>query len=120
MNAAKYRLSINVKVNGLSLLILEDKNVIIALNFQWQETNWKDCSINIEQIIKDNGFISYNYKTTDIFIESAQSAIVPKEFFMGINSQTFLNAYIGNILFKRFFLRSIKISVIIYVYLSET
>lgn len=96
MNAAKYRLSINVKVNGLSLLILEDKNVIMALNFQWQETNWKDCSINIEQIIKDNGFISYNYKTTDIFIESAQSAIVPKEFFMGINSQTFLNAYIGN------------------------
>lgn len=102
VDALKYRMSINVKLDGLSLLILQGEETIVALNYQWQESNWEDCSTNFEQILKDNSFVVFNYKSVDVFIESVHSTIIPKEFFKDFNKQDLLSQYLGNNEFMAF------------------
>lgn len=96
VNASQYRMSINVKIDGLSLLIIDDENIINAFNYQWQTNSWDQALENISEIINNSNFIQYNFKASYIFIDSQESMMIPKDFYSITKQQTLLETYIGN------------------------
>ena len=95
-NAPEYRMSINIKVNGLSLLIMHDQKIIQALNYNWQTPNWSSCVNNLNSIFNSINFIKFRFKTKFIFIDSKQSMLIPDEFYSLSRQQQLLNKYLGN------------------------
>lgn len=89
-------MSINVKINGLSLLIADGEKIVNALNFQWQATDWKLALENISEICINNKFLTYNFKSISIFIDSQESMMIPKDFYSITKQQVLLETYTGN------------------------
>ena len=89
-------MSINVKIDGLSLLISDGETIINAQNFQWQAGSWKLALENISDIINDCKFITYNFKNSSIFVDSQESMTIPIDFYSITKQQLLLETYTGN------------------------
>jgi len=96
VNAPQYRMSINLRIDGLSLLIIQAENVINAFDYSWQESDWSTCVSNLNELFSTLVFINYDYQSIDVFIESEQSTIVPNDFFNEELKQDLLNTYLGS------------------------
>ena len=96
VNAPQYRMSINLRIDGLSLLIIQSENVINAFDYSWQASDWNVCANNLREVFSIQAFRSYDFKSIDVFIESEHSTIIPNELFQKELKQDLLNTYIGN------------------------
>jgi len=95
-NAPQYRMSFNIKIDGLSLLILHNEDIIGAYNYHWQKADWELCSKNVSSIINENPFTKYNYRSVDVFVDAPESLLYPYEYFLDYSKQQLLDTYIGN------------------------
>jgi len=95
-NAPQYRMSISVRIDGLSLLILHENDIVLAHNYHWHNADWKTCAANIHNIINGNSFFTFSYKSVDVFMENQQTMLIPNEFFNDYAKQGILNEYIAS------------------------
>jgi hypothetical protein len=74
-------LSINLRINGLSFVILEANNIIKAEYYEWQTKDWNYATIQFKEVFDRHDFFKKDFKKTFIIIKSKECTLIPKSLF---------------------------------------
>ena len=88
-------LSINLRVDGLSFVILEASNIVKAEYYEWQNRDWGNAIQKFTEIIQKHSELKKAFKKVYIFISSQQSTLIPNSFYSENKNTTVLETLLG-------------------------
>lgn len=88
-------LSINVRIDGLSFIVLNNNIITFAEAYEWQAKDWSFAAIKIDEIIKEQGILIKSYKRTYCFFQNTDTCLIPKAFHIISENKKALETYLG-------------------------
>jgi len=88
-------LSINVRIDGLSFIVLNNNIVTFAEAYEWQAKDWSLAATKIDEIIKEQAILSSSYKRTLCFFHNTDTCLIPKAFHIERENKKALETYLG-------------------------
>lgn len=91
----KYVLSINLKIDGLSFIIIDDQKILFAESYIWQAKNWDFATEQFSEIFKSQEFFNARYSKVTAIVKHSDSTLIPNVYFDKSKQQSALEAYLG-------------------------
>ena len=93
----KYILSINLRIDGLSFLIMNhEKKAIHMESFEWlNATDWNKSLDNISLLFEDHDLLKLSFSKCLIFIASTDSMLIPNNLYKEDKAKSLFNQYLG-------------------------
>jgi len=74
-------LSINLRIDGLSFVILEANNIIKAEYYEWQSKDWNYAVTQFKEVFSRHEFFKKDFEKTFIILKSKECTLIPKSLF---------------------------------------
>ena len=94
-NTEKYILSISLKADGLSFVILNGQKIVKGEIYEWQAKTWKSATDNFRLIFNKHSFFNSTFSKIIILIKSQECTLVPNKYFDKSKNQVLLETYLG-------------------------
>lgn len=88
-------LSINLRIDGLSFVILEANSIIKAEYYEWQTKNWDYAVTQFNEVFSRHDFFKKDFKKTFIILKSKECTLIPKSLFDKTKAGTILETLYG-------------------------
>lgn len=88
-------LSINVRIDGLSFIVLNNNNLILAEAYEWQAKDWSFAATKVDEIIKAKAIPNNHFKSTFCFLQNTDTCLIPKAFYLESENKNALEIYLG-------------------------
>ena len=96
-NLENYILSINLRIDGLSFLVIDQKQERVHMeNYEWLNTiNW-DISFNkLSTLLLKHEVLSLKFKKVNIYLQSTSSFIIPPDYLIEEKLDLLYQSYLG-------------------------
>jgi len=80
-NVKSKLLSINLRIDGLSFVIMDADIILYAEYYEWQNNGWKHAGEQFKIIFSQNSVLLREFKKTFIILNSKESTLVPIKFY---------------------------------------
>ena len=88
-------LSINLRIDGLSFVIMESDLIYHAECYEWQSKGWEYANEQFSLIFANNSVFKSEYKIVIIILKSKESTLIPSKFFDQSKAEIILNTLFG-------------------------
>ena len=99
--AGDYGLAINLKIDGLSYLLLGDKKILQTETFEWKAMDWVVASKKFASIFEEQEqLFKATFSKVMVFVQSLENTLIPAAYYDESNQQLALDTYLGRTDFK--------------------
>jgi hypothetical protein len=91
----KYVLSIDLKIDGLSFIVLNEDRIVKGEIYEWPMKNWSFATSNFKSIFANNTFLKSVFLKTIISIKSKDCTLIPNKFYDASKNKLVLETYLG-------------------------
>ena len=88
-------LSINLRIDGLSFVIMESEIIFKAECYEWQSKGWEYATEQIKLIFEKNTVFQSEFKKTIIILKTKESTLVPSKFYDKNKEAVLLKTLLG-------------------------
>lgn len=88
-------LSINVRIDGFSFIILNNNTITTAEAYEWQNKDWAFASTKMEEILKTKPVFNDSFKRVLCFIQNSDTSLIPNEYIIDPEKRRALELYLG-------------------------
>jgi len=88
-------LSINLRIDGLSFVIMESDIIFKAEYYEWQSKGWKYATEQFHLIFENNTVFQSEFKKSIIILKTKESTLVPSKFFVKDKEADLLKTLLG-------------------------
>ena len=73
-------LSINLRVDGLSFVIMESDSIMIAECYEWQSKDWEYATQQYKEVFFNNSIFKKEFKRVIIILNTVENTLIPIKF----------------------------------------
>jgi len=88
-------LSINLRIDGLSFIILESEIIFKAECYEWQSKGWEYATEQFSLIFENNKVFQSEFKKSIIILKTKESTLLPSKFFDKNKEEIILKTLLG-------------------------